>query len=144
MSDALRATFQEKIANYDNEGRTIVYLDESGFARDMPRTYGYSVKGKRCYGTQDWHAKGRTNAIGAMTDFMLLTVALFEGNINGDVFYAWLVQELLPVLPDRAVIVMDNASFHKHNDMIEALEQAGHQLEYLPPYSHDLNPIEKK
>ena len=46
--------------------------------------------------------------------------------------------------PDSSVIVMDNASFHKRNDMIEAIEQAGHQLEYLPPYSPDLNPIEKK
>ena len=110
----------------------------------MPRTYGYSVKGKRCYGTQDWNAKGRTNAIGAMIGFAFLTVALFEGNINGDVFDTWLEQELLPVLPDSSVIVMDNASFHKRDDMIESIEQAGHQLEYLPPYSPDLNPIEKK
>ena len=55
----------------------------------MPRTYGYSVKGQRCDGTQDWNAKGRTNAIGVMIGFMFLTVALFEGNIHGDVFYAW-------------------------------------------------------
>ena len=110
----------------------------------MPRTHGYSVRGKRCYGTQNWNAKGRTNAIGAIIGFMFLTITLFEENSNGDVFYAWLVKELLPVLPDSSVIVMDNASFHKRNDMIEAIEQAGHQLEYLPPYSPDLNPIEKK
>ena len=110
----------------------------------MPRTRGYSGKGKRCYGTHDWNAKGRTNAIGAIIGFTFLTVALFEGNINSEVFYAWLVQELLPVLPERTVIVMDNASFHKRDDMVEAIKQEGHQLEYLPPYSPDLNPIEKK
>ena len=54
------------------------------------------------------------------------------------------MQELLPILPDQAIIVMDNASFHKRDDMVEAIEQSGHQLEYLPPYSPDLNPIEKK
>ena len=42
------------------------------------------------------------------------------------------------------VIVMDNASFHKRADMIRAIKQAGHRLLFLPPYSPDLNPIEKK
>ena len=78
-----------------------------------------------------------------MIGFAFFTVALFERNINGAVFSAWLEQELLPVLADSAVIVMDHASFHKHDDMIEVIEQAGHQLEYLLPYSPDINPIEK-
>ncbi len=39
---------------------------------------------------------------------------------------------------------MDNASFHKRLDTQAAIRQAGHQLEYLPPYSPDLNPIEHK
>ena len=34
-----RSDFQNKIDAYESEGRTIVYLDESGFARDEPRTY---------------------------------------------------------------------------------------------------------
>jgi hypothetical protein len=46
--------------------RPIVYIDESGFAHDMPRTHGYAARGQRCMGLQDWHAKGRTNAIGAL------------------------------------------------------------------------------
>ena len=129
---------------YESEGRPIVYLDESGFAQDMPRTHGYSFRGKRCYGMCDWHSKGRINAIGAIVDFTFLTVALFEGSINSDVFYAWLVQGLLPVLPINAVVVMDNATFHKRNDMIEAIKKADCKIEFLPPYSPDLNPNEKK
>jgi transposase len=39
---------------------------------------------------------------------------------------------------------MDNASFHKGKDMQKMLEELGHILLYLPPYSPDLNPIEKK
>ncbi len=46
--------------------RTIVYIDESGFAHDMPRTHGYVLAGKRCFGTHNWQARGRTNAIGAL------------------------------------------------------------------------------
>jgi transposase len=39
---------------------------------------------------------------------------------------------------------MNNASFHKQAEMQDALGAAGHTLLYLPPYSPDLNPIEKK
>ena len=42
-----RSDFQNKIDAYESEGRTIVYLDESGFARDEPRTHGYCYRGKR-------------------------------------------------------------------------------------------------
>lgn len=122
----------------------MVYLDESGFAQDMPRVYGYSNSGKRCYGIHDWQAKGRINVIGAIVSKNFLTIGLFEGSINSDVFYAWLTQELIPVLPENAVIVMDNASFHKRSDIIDAIEQSGALLEFLPPYSPDFNPIEKK
>ena len=43
-----------------------MYIDKSGFAVDIPRTHGYSPKGKRCFGICDWHAKGRVNAIGGL------------------------------------------------------------------------------
>ncbi|NRA88018.1 MAG: IS630 family transposase [Rhizobiales bacterium] len=119
-------------------------MDESGFAHDMPRTHGYTAIGKRCYGTQDWHAKGRTNAIGALLGKTLLTIGLFCSNVNADVFTAWLKQDLLPKCPTKSVIVMDNAAFHKRQDTRDAIIRAGHTLLFLPPYSPDLNPIEQK
>ena len=51
-------------------GNPIVYLDESGFAQEMPRTHGYSKKATRCYRTQDCHAGGRVNVIGALPDIL--------------------------------------------------------------------------
>lgn len=140
----MRTDFQRDIAQYEHEGRRIVYLDESGFAQDMPRNYGYSLQGTRCYGTQDWHAKGRLNAIGAIVGMTFLTLSVFKGSINSDVFYAWLTQDLLPKLPADSVIVMDNATFHKRKDMLDAIEAQGCFAKFLPPYSPDLNPIEKK
>ena len=110
----------------------------------MPRTHGYATRGQRCYGTHDWGAKGRINAIGALSGKELLTVSLFDSNINTDIFNAWMTQDLLPKLKERSVIIMDNATFHKSKDMQEEIESAGHILEYLPPYSPDLNPIERK
>ena len=121
-----------------------MYIDESGFAVDSPRTHGYSLKGQRCYGVQDWHARGRVNAIGAILEFKLITLELWKCNIDSDVFYAWLTQALLPKCPPNSVIVLDNATFHKRQDIQGAIKEAGHILEYLPAYSPDFNPIEHK
>jgi transposase len=121
-----------------------VWIDESGFAHDMPRTHGYAPIGQRCVGVCDWHARGRVNVIGALIGKQLATVALFETTIDTDVFYAWTTQALLPHLPPASVIIMDNATFHKRHDIQDKILEAGHTLEYLPAYSPDLNPIEHK
>jgi transposase len=140
----LRSLFKEKINHYQAEGLDIVYLDERGYDKDMLRTHGYAPIGQRCYGIHNWKSYGRTNAIGALLGDHLVTVSLFQTNINALVFKNWLLQDLLPKLTEGCIIVMDNAAFHKSADIKQLIEQAGHTLEYLPPYSPDLNPIEKK
>ena len=82
--------------------------------------------------------------IGALLGGVLLTISLFETTINTVIFDAWVIQDLVPKLPKNSVVIMDNASFHKGQDMVNALKDAGHRLLYMPPYSPDLNPIEKK
>nr|WP_256329557.1 transposase [Nitrosomonas sp. Nm33] len=94
--------------------------------------HGYAPLGQRCYGVRDWHAKARTNVIGALIGEFLHTIGLFRTSINADVFYAWTVQDLLPKLPPACVIVMDNAAFHKRQDIHEVIAKAGYVLEYLP------------
>mgnify|MGYP003442648193 FL=1 len=102
------------------------------------------MKGERCYGKHDWGAKGRTNAIGALIGSTIIAIGLLTGSVNTEVFTCWVQEILLPHLPAQTVVVMDNASFHKGKDMQKIIEDAGHTLLYLPPYSPDLNPIEKK
>lgn len=119
-------------------------MDESGFAHEMPRTHGYALRGQRCFGTHDWGAKGRTNVIGALCTGALLTLSLFSISIDTATFTQWMKHDLIPKLPPQSIIILDNASFHKGKEMQQAIQQAGHTLMYLPPYSPDLNPIEKK
>ena len=59
----------------------LVFLDESGFAFDLPRPSGYAPVGERCEGLQDWHAKGRLNVIAALLGTRLMAVTLFTGSI---------------------------------------------------------------
>jgi len=72
-----------------------------------------------------------------------LSSALFDCNIDSDVFHQWIIDDFLKKVPDNSVIVMDNASFHKRIDTQSAIEK-NHTLLFQPPYSPDLNPIEKK
>ena len=71
-------------------------------------------------------------------------MSIFDGNVNTAIFNSWVEQDLIPKLPVNSVVVTDNASFHKSPLLKTMIEKAGHILEYLPPYSPDLNPIEPK
>lgn len=139
-----RLAFQNKIKKYKEEGKVIAFTDESGFLHSSPRTHGYSTRGKRCYGLHDWHPSKRTNVIGALVDKSLLALSIFDCNIDAAVFNCWVEKDLIPKLPNYSVIVTDNAAFHKSAHLKAMIDEAGHTLEYLPPYSPDLNPIEKK
>lgn len=70
---ARRLLFQEQIKHYKSGARPLLDIDESEFAHDMSRRYGYALKGQRCYGKHDWGARGRTNVIGALLENSLLT-----------------------------------------------------------------------
>ena len=48
-----------------------------------------------------------------------------------------------PTLHVGDIVVMDNLSAHKDQQTQALIEQAGAELRFLPPYSPDLNPIEK-
>ena len=141
---AAQHAFREKIEGYELDGRSIVYIDESGFAHDMPRTHGYAPKGQRCIGEHDWNAKGRVNVIGALLAGVLLSVGLTDANVDADIFNMWLSDDLIPKLPPVSVLVMDRATFHRRSDTEDAIKAAGHTLEYLPAYSPELNDIEHK
>ena len=124
------------------QGYAIVYMDESGFEAETIRPYGYAPVGTPCIDRYNWQGKKRTNVIGALYEKMLFALDYFEKNINGDIFYSWCKYTLIPNLKTKSVIVMDNASFHKRVQRL--LNRHGHRLLFLPPYSPDLNPIEKK
>ena len=66
-----------------------------------------------------------------------------EGACNRIVFETWLANCLIPSLQPGQLVIADNATFHKGGRIQELIEAAGCQLQYLPPYSPDLNKIER-
>lgn len=66
-----------------------------------------------------------------------------EEATDADIFLAYVEQVLCPTLGIGDVVVLDNLSSHKVKGVCELIEARGAEVLYLPPYSPDLNPIEK-
>ena len=81
--------------------------------------------------------------LGAMSTRGMIAAMTIEEATDRDIFLAYLDQVLCPKLGPGDVVVMDNLSSHKVKGVRERIEAAGAELLYLPPYSPDLNPIEK-
>lgn len=67
---------------------------------------------------------------------------LIDGPINRESFLAYVRQVLVPTLRPGDVVIMDNLGSHKGVAVRQAIEAAGSELRFLPPYSPDFNPIE--
>lgn len=72
----------------------------------------------------------------------LVAPLTFEGACNRMVFEKWLEQMLIPALKPGQTVILDNATFHKSEKISQLIRESGCQLQYLPPYSPDLNEIE--
>lgn len=67
----------------------------------------------------------------------------YQGTMDNVLFNFWLSNFLLPQIGSGNIVIMDNAAFHKSQNTRAIIEEAGCGLVFLPPYSPDLNPIEK-
>jgi len=111
----------------------------------MRREFGYSLKGTRIVDQKSGKKAKRISVIaGLVNRKTLIAPAYFNCYTDSAVFNIWLKQVLLPELKPGYTIVMDNASFHKSAKTKELIESVKCNLLYLPAYSPDLNPIEKK
>ncbi|WP_415906974.1 transposase [Neisseria weixii] len=139
----LRKNFLKLLHRYILRNRPVVCSDGSKFGKSCYRPYAYAPKSRRCYALHDWQGHHQTNAVGALFHGKLFAVGLFDCSIDRRIFDAWVERVLIPELPQNSVAVMGNAAFHKGK--AEALlKEKGHTVLWLPPYSPDLNQIEKK
>lgn len=104
---------------------------------------GRSPKGVRCIGRAPAGHWRTTTFISALRCEGLVAPLVVDGPINGQIFRAWVEQMLAPELRPGDLVIMDNLGSHKVAGIHEAIEAAGAQLRYLPPYSPDYNPIEQ-
>ena len=78
-----------------------------------------------------------------LSSIQTLRYTTFSGGTTVERFKRYLEIDLLPHLNDNSVLIMDNMKSHYAKAVKNLLDSSGVRYIYLPPYSPDLNPIEK-
>ena len=100
------------------------------------------MNGERCRAAVPHGHWKTTTFTGALRLTGMTAPMVLDGAMNGDCFRAYVEQMLVPTLSPGDIVIMDNLPAHKAAGVREAIEAAGAELRYLPPYSPDFNPIE--
>lgn len=119
------------------------FIDESGTHLGLTRLSGRAAPGKRvCEATPGYSGKHYT-LIAALGLTEITAAWLLEEAMTREAFDVYVAQVLAPTLQVGDVVLLDNLNVHKSDLARQAIEAQGARLEFLPPYSPDLNPIEK-
>jgi transposase len=123
--------------------KKLVFLDESGVNINLTRRYGRSQGGCRVVDKTPLNTPKSTTILSSIRMDGSAVYEAYSGGTSGERFIEYLKNNLVPTLRKGDIVIMDNMRTHHISAVREILEQAGMELLYLPPYSPDLNPIEK-
>lgn len=121
----------------------LVFVDETWASTNMARTHGRCPAGERLVMDVPHGHWKTTTFVSALRSDGLTAPVVVDGAMTGELFVAYVEQQLVPTLRPGDIVVMDNLSCHKKPAVERAINAAGCELRLLPPYSPDLNPIEK-
>ena len=134
-----RAWFE---AQPDLEPERLVFIDETGASTKMARRYGRAPRGERCRAPVPHGHWKTTTFVGALRLHGMTAPMVRDGAMSGAAFLAYVQHVLVPTLAPGDIVVMDNLPAHKPVAVRHAIEAAGAEMRFLPPYSPDFNPIE--
>jgi transposase len=140
-SEEKRCKYQELIK--DIPYKSLVYIDESGIELTICKDRGWGKKSEKLVGKRSSKYYERTNIIAGLVNNKPIAPIVFHGSCNTKLFETWVEEFLIKELKTGQFVVMDNAAFHRSQKTKELIESVGCKIIFLPPYSPDLNPIEK-
>ena len=119
----------------------LVFVDEAAAKTNMTPLYGWSPKGKRCYGRAPCNWSTTTMLSSIRLDGTSEGI-IFNGGVTKEIFREYIEDVLLPSLKPGDIIVMDNLRAHKADFNWYKFKRRKVGIKHLPPYSPDFNPIE--
>jgi transposase len=138
---ARRSAFTAAQAQLDTQ--RLIFVDESGFRLGSPPRFGWAPRGEDSPGKTVEGCWETITMIGAIALDGFRGLMTINSGTSNDVFLAFVEQVLAPNLRHGDLVVMDNLAAHKNRRAAEAIRAVGAEVLFLPPYSPDLNPIEK-
>jgi transposase len=122
--------------------RRLVFLDEAGANIAMGRSHAWVQRGDEYVEARPMNWGDNLTMVGAMRCAGWITLSTKWRAMTTDAFVEWVRDQLVPRLRRGDVVLMDNLKAHRAPAVRVLIEGAGAVLRYLPPYSHDFNPIE--
>ena len=119
-----------------------MFLDESGANLALGRSHAWLPRGDILVEPRPMNWSDNLTMIGAMRRDRWLTLGTCWGAMNRKRFVDWVRRRLVPQLRRGDIVILDNLPAHKTRHVRDLVEQCGASWQFLPPYSHDLNPIE--
>jgi len=122
---------------------TLVFIDESSAKTNMTRLRGWAPEGERAYDSAPFGHWLTHTMISSMRLDGTTAGMVVDSATDGDVFEAYVRTTLAPALRPGDIAILDNLSPHRRAAVAEIIRARGARILFLPPYSPDLNPIEK-
>lgn len=118
-------------------------MDEAGVNLALTRLFGRAPRGERVRDSVPQNYGENVTMLGALSVAGVEALMTVNGATDGDVFLAFVREVLSPTLQPGDVVIWDNLGAHRSQAVRAAVEARGARLLFLPPYSPDLNPIER-
>jgi putative transposase len=123
----------------------VVFEDEASLSNTATVSRGWSPKGRQPEVCQPQRKKERRTIFGCVCPETgeLVTQTVEKGNTS--TFFGFLMKAVKSFAGKKLYVVLDNVRFHHAKRLKPVLEKYKHKIElvFLPPYSPDLNPIER-
>ena len=135
-----RKTWPE-IKKSSKEGRTIVFLDESGLSQRPHRCRTWAPRGQTP--VLQYHFNWKTISVAAAMTVWTFYFQVFDKAVGKEETILFL-RHLRRHLGSPLLVVWDRLPAHRSRLVGEFLDSLGGQIavEYLPPYAPELNPVE--
>ena len=136
-----RRTWNETISGINAEH--LVFFAESGINTNLTRLYAHTLRWKRAVDSAPLNTPTSTTVLSSIRLDGTTISTTYQGGTTAERFREYVENLLIPSLKKEDLVVMDNMRSHHAKIVTEYLDKAGISYAYLPPYSPDLNPIEK-
>ncbi len=141
QDEAQREAFRQQLQELSQKPDVEVWFaDESGFEGGSAPRRRWDKKGQKTRSTKNGDHR-RMNVMGMVCPRTGEFFAIEASHSDAETFQAFLTEAHTSVTfpRPRNILIVDNASWHKR----KSLNWHGWEVRYLPPYSPDLNPIER-